>query len=240
MNTSAIETIVQAQTKRRYPNWEPQPCSARYSCRDKAQLKTLQRCVSLLNLELQVGDWLNENSNPDVLPNEVIECLKRNVADEDKHFAALSFLQEYSGIDKDGEQKVNELTELWQSMPSNFATIYALEMGVFFSVLPYLVRHGDMFFVSVSQWISDDEAVHVTTHGTLMKEFKQRITQEHADAVIKTLYFIFEFLPETTKQSLVSRALNRLVSGKDPDMANYSLPATVDKFSQESMKSLVY
>lgn len=252
---SLLDDLQSYQTKRRYPNWHPRKPETTYrGDKDTADYRVLARCLHFLPLELQVKQWDMEALNIDeVTLNEVTEdgvedILRRNAADEDKHNTVLTYLSEYMGVPWDWNaddfvmpQAAADIMERWASLNSHpLVAMFALEIGVFFSILPTLSTRGDVYCASVANWIADDEAVHVNTGLRLMKALGLKIGQKELELIRDTNLYIFEPLSQKEATSRALRACNRALKGVDPAMLNESLPPTIANFEQISKESIVY
>jgi hypothetical protein len=229
-NMSLITDLQHYQTKRKFPNWEPKPSSASYIVQDEEVWETLNRCLDFLPLELQVAVWDKmTKGDPDV---EAI--LERNAQDETKHDIALKYLKDYIGHKEYDRTEAGKLISQWKAQQDPLVATYALEMGVFFSILPYLMSKGDVYCSIVAGWISDDERIHVETGLRLMKEYKLKLSEELLKLVFRTVLYIFQ------DKARAVRAVKRLLTGKDPSMVKESLPPTVSFFEQYNRQSIVY
>lgn len=222
------------QKRRKFPDWQPKPAYA--PCRiEEPTLSTIHRMLNLLDLEVTVGEWVKE-ALWQLEPADKAAALvfiERNSLDEQKHDQALRYLATYTNLGAPDAQ-AQALVSRWQAQKPSFMLAYALEMGVFMSVLPYLTRAGDMYCAKVSQWIADDEGVHVLTNRELANELKQSLTKEVCKLVVDTLAYIFG------DNLQAERALRRLTTGKDATMIEESVPVTPAFFEQHDKRSVVY
>lgn len=227
-----LEDLEYYQSKRRFPDWQPKASTGRYLGSNR---ELLRRCMDFLPLELQVAVWDRDMDIPEV--NHIIE---RNAQDETKHDQVLSYLSDYVGKRKQPEA-AKVITERWQQLDCHpVVAMYALEMGVFFSILPTLIKEGDVYSSMVAQWISDDERVHVETGLRLMKHLGLKLTKEVIQLVFDTNYYIFSAIDHARAMHQANRAISRLISTKDPEMLRESLPVTVANFEQHSRQQIVY
>jgi len=223
------------QDKRRFPNWQPKkPETQRITNGNDA---IVQRCLHFLPLELQVGDWCTTQQE---LPPGVQEFLTRNAEDESKHDIVLKMLADYYCVG-DISDEANRLLDQWRALDCNpVLAAYTLEMGVFFSILPTLIKHGDVYAATVAQWINDDERVHVETNLRIIRELKLKITKELAALVYNTVVYIYSPLGADAAKANGQRAVKRLLSGKDEQMLTDSLPVTIAFFEQHDKRAIVY
>lgn len=234
---SLVEDLQKFQAKRKFPDWKPKANTGRYVAKNTPAEEVVRRCISLVDLEVQVGDWVEHVSKD--LP-DVAQILLRNVADEQKHDIAIRDLQNYYGMPKP-TLDTQRLVKQWQELDcSPVVAAYALEMGVFFTILPILRNSGDVYAATVSNWINDDERVHVETNLRLMKHFGLKIPAEVILLVFHTVVYIFQPMGIEKAEAEGRRACKRLVSTKDPQMLMDSLPITISFFEQNSNQDIVY
>lgn len=226
------------QDRRRFPNWQPKaPTVNRVSTLLSNADEVVKRCLHFLPLETQVQDWCLSDSG---LPADVDSFLKRNAKDELKHDEVLRMLSDYYGVD-DVPPYASSLMNHWSSLECHpVLAAYVLEMGVFFSILPTLIKYGDIYASTVAQWINDDERVHVETNLRIVRELQLKVTPDLALLVFDTVAYIYEPLgPEFAKEA-GKRAVKRLLSGRDKQMLTDSLPVTTAFFEQHDNASIVY
>lgn len=234
----ALATKLQSfQEKRRFPNWKPQMAKSTYKHTNTVNERIIKRCLAFVDLELQVRDWVITQTGID---DETKAQLLRNSNDEDKHDEVLRYLRVYFGhyaVD----QQARDIIYRWKSLSvAPIVAAYALEMGVFFSILPALVTRGDVYCAAVGTWINDDERVHVECNLAVMKELKLKLTQEVIQLVFDTVEYIFKPLGLEGSDKEARRAIKRLTTGKDKQMLIESLPVTTAFFEQDDRRSIVY
>lgn len=236
--SSITQDFIRYNSRRRFPEWKPEDPYSPYYERSPEATFVIRRMLALLDLELTVGEWVKKALASANL-QEAQAFVERNSLDEQRHDLALRKLSFYvGGASTDVESE--RLVQRWQAQKPSFSLAYALEMGVFFSLLPALTDFGDMYCVKVSQWISDDEGVHVLVNGRLAKELGERLTQEQAALVCDTVEWVFRPLGSTYVRRVQERALRRLTTGQDPDMMRQSVPVTPAFFEQVDRRSIVY
>lgn len=252
--STLVEDLQSYQSRRRFPNWQPKPAGVQYSG-DKSTpaYQVLLRCLDFLPLELQVAEWDKEASCYAQVDNldyssDILDILYRNAADEDKHDVVLRYLCDYLGKLWDWNDdnfvmptEAHNLLERWSSLDCHpLVAMYALEIGVFYSILPTLLRSGDVYAATVAQWISDDEVVHVNTGLRLMKALGLKLTFGCLQLVRDTNLYIFSPLGEQEADTRARRAVKRAMTGEDPQMLTESLPTTIAFFEQRDKRSIVY
>ena len=130
------------------------------------------RALALRTLELPVKEMLSQGLERD-LPDDpgVIPALRSNMADEDKHDLALSFVVDAHGTNPKYEREAQNIRKAWLSDPSHpILKTAILERSVFFVLLPMFRFNGDMFLRSISADISRDEQTHVLLHAMCAKD----------------------------------------------------------------------
>jgi hypothetical protein len=127
----------------------------------------LFRALALRTLELPVKDMLRQGLERD-LPDDpgVIPALQSNMADEDKHDLALSYVVSAHGTVDKYEREASRIREAWLSDPSHpILKTAILERSVFFVLLPFFRFNGDVGLRTVAADISRDEQTHVAIHA---------------------------------------------------------------------------
>ncbi len=235
---SLTSTLDSYQARRRFPDWQPEDPYSPYHEQSPLATALIRRMLALLDLEVTVGQWV-KNAIAKANLQEALPHIERNSLDELKHDSALRKLSLYVGGATD-DSTSKALVSRWQAQAPSFSLAYALEMGVFFSLLPALTKYGDMYCVKVSQWISDDEGVHVLVNRELAEALGERLTKEQLKLVVDTLMWTFEPLGYGKAVEVCSRAIRRLQSGSDPLMMQQSVPVTPAFFEQVDKRSIVY
>lgn len=242
-----LEDLQKFQSKRKFPGWMPKANTGKIRLTGTPEEQVVLRCLAFVDLEVQVGEWIS-----DVLPGfaddlpQVEQILLRNVADEQKHDVAIRDLQNYYGYKEnysvfDQASRAHVLAQQWHQVnASPVVAAYALEMGIFFTILPILMRCGDIYAATVASWINDDERVHVETNLRLMKHFGLKLTNELIWLVFNTVAYIYQPLGEERANKEANRAVKRLVTTKDPQMLTESLPVTISYFEQNTNQDIVY
>lgn len=241
-----LEDLQSYQARRKFPNWQPKPAANTYTG-DKTSpgYQVLLRCLDFLPLEMQVAEWDREALLvPEVENYEIESILERNAADETKHDTALRYLSNYLEWSGEHHKYIDEHTNLlhrWQTLNCHpLISMYSLEIGVFYSILPALLNSGDVYAATVAQWISDDEVVHVNTGRRLMTALGLKLTKEILTLVHDTNVYIFKPLGDEQAYGVADRAVRRTVSGRDNQMLQESLPTTIAFFEQRDKRSIVY
>jgi hypothetical protein len=163
--------------------WEPSN-PAKNSETSVAPL-TISRCLSLIELEPAVAYFINsglDKSDNNVLGEEGINCLKRNVQDEDRHEKALKACKAaMSNYDSSFEEEGHEIAKAWLEISDrvNPITIAAVaESSLFMIILPIYTLFGGNSLKITSGSISDDEGVHITSHRYASELLRAKPTKE--------------------------------------------------------------
>ena len=150
---------------------------------DKGEIKAgsedaLFRALALRTLELPVKEMLKEGLEKD-LPADpgVIPALQSNMADEDKHDRALSYIVQVHGTVDRYEKEAARIREAWLNAPEHpILKTAILERSVFFVLLPFFRFNGDMGIRTVASDISRDEQTHVAIHAMVAHDLGERTT----------------------------------------------------------------
>jgi hypothetical protein len=133
---------------------------------------TVARCLALRHLELPVRDLLEAGLARD-LPGThgVVQALKSNMADEERHDQALQFVVDAHGTHAKDEATGLSIRDTWVNHPDHpILKAAILERSVFFVLLPFLRFAGDVGIRTVAADISRDEQVHVAVHHMVASE----------------------------------------------------------------------
>jgi len=164
------------QIVQRKRSWTPTPVTA-------GELKagaeeTLYRCLALRTLELPVKEMLSQGlerhlpDDPGVLP-----ALQSNMADEDKHDLALSYIVDAHGTDPKAELEAERIRKAWLDLPEHpILKTAILERSVFFVLLPFFRFNGDVGIRTVASDISRDEQTHTAIHAMVAHDIGEKTT----------------------------------------------------------------
>lgn len=235
------QQIQEISGKRRLKGWEPVPTTSKFTG-DPGVRKVIQRLCLLKDLEIQVGNWINVGLDSQD-EQAIREALMQNISDEERHYRTVQALESYvEPLLNKGEQLMAEnIVRTWADLPQTFVSAYALEMGVFFSILPWMAKHGSPYIQQASNWISDDEAVHVRIHLLCSKLKGQKLSIDHLQAIKNTIHFLFrQVYGDEEIFVIVDRAISRLKTGKDVTMRDESVLATPAFFEQRTREDIKY
>ena len=148
--------------------WTPVQTTAG-TCREGAQ-ETLHRALALRNMELPVGDFI-EDALANEVPELAREVLTSNVTDEENHDLALGYIANAYGTDPTAEKEALALRNAWTAHRDHtILKAMVAERAIFFVLLPFFRANGDAAFRTVSADISRDEQIHVATNSLVCRE----------------------------------------------------------------------
>ena len=136
------------------------------------------RCLSLRTLELPVKEMLSQGLELD-LPEDpgVLPALQSNMADEDKHDLALSYIVDAHGTDPKAEREAERIRQAWLDLPEHpILKTAILERSVFFVLLPFFRFCGDVGIRTVASDISRDEQTHTAIHAMVAHDLNEKTT----------------------------------------------------------------
>ena len=157
--------------------WTPTPVTAGTLQKTGAE-ETLYRCLALRTLELPVKEMLAQGLEKD-LPDDpgVLPALRSNMADEDKHDLALSYIVDAHGVDPKAEREAERIRKAWLDLPEHpILKTAILERSVFFVLLPFFRFCGDVGIRTVASDISRDEQTHVAIHAMVAHDIGEKTT----------------------------------------------------------------
>jgi len=144
-------------------------------CKEGSE-ETILRALALRNMELPVGDFINEALEKTV-PDSARKLLTSNVKDEENHDLALGYIANAYGVDAKAEKEALALQKAWTSHPDHTITkAMVAERAIFFVLLPFFRFNGDAGMRTVSADISRDEQIHVATNSLVHSELRLDIS----------------------------------------------------------------
>jgi hypothetical protein len=187
---------------------------------------TLFKALALRHLEIPVKDLLEEGMQRE-LPKTpgLIETLRSNQDDEDRHLEALDYVADAHGTDGKAEKEVLSILKAWNEHPAHpILKAGIMERSIFFVALPFFRQTGDVGMRTVSQDISRDERVHTVVNAMVSKELGEKESQSLDKLRAATVAWLFDDLGASSNQWLnkdfwlrQSKAL--FWTGKAPEMA---------------------
>lgn len=188
--------------------------------------ETIFKALALRHLEMPVKELLEQGLARE-LPSTpgVIEALRSNQEDEERHDEALSYIAAAHGTDAKAEKEVMNILKAWMDHPAHpIHKASILERSIFFVALPFFRQNGDMGMRTVSADISRDERVHTAIHGMVAKELGEEDSQSLNKLRAATAAWLFEKLGKSEVQWLskdfwLRQSESLFFTGKAPEMA---------------------
>jgi len=187
--------------------------------------ETIYRCLSVRNMELPVGAFIEEALDKNV-PNAARLLLESNVKDEIKHDLALGYITNAHGVDDIAEAEALRLRDAWMSHPDHtILKALVIERAIFFVLLPFFRFNGDAGLATVSADISRDEQVHVATNSLVSLELGLTPSQSLDKLRKATINWIMQPLQYESSDKYLSKKFwldcsDRLMyEGKAPQLA---------------------
>jgi len=166
--------------------------------------QTLYRALALRHLELPVRDYLEQGLERDLPATPgVVEALRHNQADEERHDEALNYIAAAHGVDAEAEKEVMNILKAWNEHPAHpILKASVLERSLFFVILPFFRFNGDVGIRTVSADISRDEITHVGVHSLVAKELGEGAGQSLNKLRRATALWIFDKLGQSENKWL--------------------------------------
>jgi hypothetical protein len=187
---------------------------------------TLFKALALRHLEIPVKDLLEQGMQRE-LPSTpgIIETLRSNQEDEDRHLDALNYVADAHGTDEKAEKEVMNILKAWNEHPAHpILKAGIMERSIFFVALPFFRQTGDVGMRTVSQDISRDERVHTVANAMVSKELGEKESQSLDKLRAATAAWLFDDLGASSNQWLnkdfwLRQSKSLFWTGKAPDMA---------------------
>ena len=188
---------------------------------------TLFKALALRHIELPVKDLLEQGLQRD-LPSTpgIIEALRSNQKDEERHDEALNYVADAYGIDAKAESEVKNILKVWMEHPAHpIHKVAIVERSIFFVALPFFRFNGNIGMRTVSADISRDEQVHCGVHGLIAKELNETDSASLDKLRKATVAWLFDDLGASEdkwldKDAWMERSRRLFWEGKAPDMAD--------------------
>ena len=186
---------------------------------------TLFKALALRHIELPVKDLLEQGLQRD-LPSTpgIIEALRSNQKDEERHDEALNYVADAYGIDAKAESEVKNILNVWMEHPAHpIHKVAIVERSIFFVALPFFRFNGNIGMRTVSADISRDEQVHCGVHGLIAKELNEKDSASLDKLRKATVAWLFDDLGASEdkwldKDAWMERSRRLFWTGKAPDM----------------------
>lgn len=137
------------------------------------------RALALRCLEIPVGDFITAATKRDLPKDEfVLDLLRSNIADEERHDIALQNAENTLGLAKPYEEEAQRIKNEVISYPEHpVLKALVLERSVFFVLLPIFRFLGNAGLRTVAADISIDETAHVSTHSLVCSDLNIKLTK---------------------------------------------------------------
>lgn len=186
----------------------------------------LMKALALRHLEIPVKELLEEGLQRE-LPDTpgLVETLRSNQEDEDRHLIALNYVADVHGTDEKAEREVLNILKAWNEHPAHpILKAGIMERSVFFVALPFFRQVGDLGMRTVSQDISRDERVHTAVNAMVSKELGEEESHSLDKLRAATVAWLFDDLGTSSNQWLdkdfwLRQSRNLFWTGKAPEMA---------------------
>lgn len=193
-------------------------------CKEGSE-ETILRALALRNMELPVGDFINEALEKTV-PDSARKLLTSNVKDEENHDLALGYIANAYGVDAKAEKEALALQKAWTSHPDHTITkAMVAERAIFFVLLPFFRFNGDAGMRTVSADISRDEQIHVATNSLIHSELGLSISPSLDKLRKATINWVMQPLGVNTQDKYLDKKFwldssDRLMyEGKAPELS---------------------
>lgn len=202
--------------------------------------EAVMRALSLRQLEIPVGDFIQNSLKGDI-PENAREILEMNVVDEENHDLALSYAANALGVDEKAEKDATALTRAWIAHPDHtICKAMVLERAVFFTILPFFRAFGDAGLRTISADVSRDEQIHVATNSLVCRELGLTASPTLDKLRKATVNWVFEPLKGDEKlgKKFWTDSSDRLMyQGKAPELS-FTQSARMPSFFEHSNVNL--
>jgi hypothetical protein len=212
------------------------------TCKEGAE-ETIHRALALRNMELPVGDFINDALTTEV-PKVSREILLSNVRDEENHDLALNYIADAYGVDEKAEQEAMALRTAWVAHPDHtILKAMVAERAIFFVLLPFFRFNGDAGMRTVSADISRDEQIHVATNSLVCRELGLDISPSLDKLRKATINWVMQPLSQSSTDRFLDKKFwldssDRLMyEGKAPEL-NATQAARMPAFFEHSNVNL--
>jgi hypothetical protein len=166
--------------------------------------ETLLRVLALRHLEIPVKELLDEGMQRE-LPSTpgIVEALRSNQDDEDRHLEALNYVAAAHGTDEKAEREIMNILKAWNEHSAHpILKAGILERSIFFVALPFFRQTGDVGMRTVSQDISKDERVHTVVNQMVSQELGEKESQSLDKLRAATAAWMFDKLGSSSNKWL--------------------------------------
>jgi hypothetical protein len=156
----------------------------------------------------------------------IVEALRSNQDDEDRHLEALNYVAAAHGTNDKAEREIMSILDAWNEHPAHpILKAGILERSIFFVALPFFRQTGDVGMRTVSQDISKDERVHTVINHMVSKELGEKETESLDKLRAATAAWMFEKLGSSSNKWLdkdfwLKASHNLFWTGKAPELVS--------------------
>lgn len=199
--------------------------------------ETLFKALALRHLEIPVKALLDEGMKRE-LPSTpgIIEALRSNQDDEDRHLEALNYVAAAHGTNEKAEREIMSILKAWNEHPAHpILKAGIMERSVFFVALPFFRQAGDVGMRTVSQDISKDERVHTVVNQMVSQELGEKESQSLDKLRAATAAWLFEKLDNSPNKWLnkdfwMRQSYNLFWTGKAPELSGLRASRAISFF----------
>jgi len=219
--------------------WTPVKVSKGF-IKDEA-VDVIKRALAVRHMELPVGDFIQEAMED--VPDASRELLLSNVQDEVKHDIALNYAVEAHGADSEAEAEALRLRDAWTAHPDHtILKALVAERAIFFVLLPMFRYLGDSGLRTISQDISRDEQIHVSSNTLVSLELGLKPSPSLDKLRKATINWVLQPLGKAedryfNKQFWLDQSDNLMYAGKTEGLAD-TRRARVPAFFETSNSDL--
>lgn len=188
--------------------------------------QAIYRALALRRLELPVSEFLKQGLEKELPATPgVIDALKSNIQDEERHDQALEFVVNAHGVDAKSEAEGRHILQAWMDAPEHpILKAAILERSVFFVLLPFYRFNGDIGIRTTAADISRDEQTHVAIHSMVCAELGLKSTSSLDRLRRATVGWVMEGLTSKENKYLnsnfwLSQSDSLYERGKAPGLA---------------------
>jgi hypothetical protein len=188
--------------------------------------ESIRRALGLRHLELPVREFLQQGLEKE-LPKTpgVVEALKSNQLDEERHDQALNYVVDAHGTDPKAEAEAKHILKAWLDAPEHpILKAAILERSVFFVILPFFRFNGDIGIRTTASDISRDEQCHTAIHAMVCSELGIKSTQSLNRLRRATVAWVMDGLGSSENKYLdkdfwMRQSDNLYSQGKAPELS---------------------
>ena len=172
--------------------------------------ETCKRALSLRQLEIPVGSFIEEASKGDLPSGSdaegCLDLLASNIADEEKHDLALNYAADAHKVSARMDAEGAHITKQWLELDRHpVLKALIIERSVFFVLLPIFRSLGDSGLRTTSQDISRDEVTHMACNALVCKDLGLASDKTLNNLRRATVAWVTQGLDATNENKYLSR-----------------------------------